>query len=403
MATPLVVFASLLSACLYRTANCIHVGDEEASKQAGKIGAQAGRIAPEVPRQLAGLEERLQFSFYSIIGRDDEDDGIDEAAFVAKGPQHRCKGRLPLAQQAPFNCSLDRRAPCKLDSDTVDRGCERHQSSCDKSLYENSSMTTGLRMPCCEKRNLFSILDFVDTVLCDKVEYGLMSESLLAAVRTGDFSDWDADLDIVIDIVDQERAIELLRNAAGNFSVPETNDTDVLHVSWGAVNGVHAKISWAHHVSNCTKINGEVFPRFWFPRPFRGQCQIQGRIFPCPNHGEKVLDYLFGNKSSTDDRPHGSWRDEMSLGGRAMAGGRASNVCKDVRSCSSDVNGFSCALPAKVYAGEQEPGELRAMTPLDQVRSMPGRAQCLILLITLTSVGLVMCFCRSCMARMCCI
>lgn len=324
MATRLVVLASLLSACLYRGANCIHVSDD-ASKQAGEVAPQAGRKGPEVPRQLAGLEERLQFSFYSIIGRDDGDDGIDEASFMTKGPQHRCKGRVPLAKQAPFNCSLERRAPCKLESDTVDRGCERHQTSCDKSLYENSSSKTGLLMPCCEKRNLFSILDFVDTVLCDKVEYGLMSESLLSAVQTGDVSDWDADLDIVVDIVDQERTIELLRDAAGNFSVPETNDTDVLHVSWGAVNGVHAKILWAHHLSNCTKINGDVFPRFWFPRPFRGRCQIQGRTFPCPNHGEKVLDYLFGNSSSTDVTTHGSsWRDET-LGGRAMQVGRASN------------------------------------------------------------------------------
>eukprot|EP00929_Paragymnodinium_shiwhaense_P112254 TRINITY_DN80519_c0_g1_i1.p1 TRINITY_DN80519_c0_g1~~TRINITY_DN80519_c0_g1_i1.p1 ORF type:complete len:549 (+),score=159.76 TRINITY_DN80519_c0_g1_i1:85-1731(+) len=227
----------------------------------------------------------------------------------------------------------DRRAKCKKDGDSEDRGCGRNQSRCDGDLFEDSRSDSGNFIPCCEKHNLQKILQFVDKTLCGKVQYSIMYGTLLAAIRDSDLIDWDTDIDIVIwEGEDKTKAQELLAENAGDFYFSKSEDVgDTAKIYWGDKNNIHADIFFLQEKGNCSMGQTEWFPTEWFKKPFDKTCFIQGRKFSCPHDGERVLDYLYGH---TKER---SWKDTK----RGNDKGRSLH-CLAPENCTEADHGFTC-------------------------------------------------------------
>mmetsp|Transcript_7438 Transcript_7438/g.16787 ORF Transcript_7438/g.16787 Transcript_7438/m.16787 type:complete len:482 (+) Transcript_7438:33-1478(+) len=240
-------------------------------------------------------------------------------------------------QPTAFQCSDDRRAPCKKDDDPKDRGCGRQQLLCDYHLFRGSNRDHGLLIPCCEKRKFLELLEFVDRTLCGRVEWALLYGSLLAGVREEDLIDWDDDIDIVIHSDDMNLAAQLLNESKGDYDIIGFHPP-VTRIYFGKQESVHLDVWWANTFGDCTHVDREWFPKRWLEKPFRGECKIQGRTYPCPKDKLEVLDYLYGNET-------------MDGGGWRSTSGSSAPRCEEMNKCPPTAQ-FQCRAPPGTHCEE---------------------------------------------------
>jgi len=256
------------------------------------------------------------------------DINVLEAFSLNAGRHQACDG-----VNRTFACVEKRRAKCKQRDDLVDRGCGSNQVHCDDGLFRGSGPTAGDFISCCDKRNLISLLDFVDETFCGRVPWALHYSTLLAAIRHKDLMDWESGLHIVVHAEDMEYAKALLLSSSRGFRIVGM-DPPITRVYLSLLDTRHLDIHWASTFNDCTWTGEEWFHRSWLAKPFNGRCIIQGRTLPCPTKGEEVLAYLYGGRGAG-----GGWR---------TVGAPAAKRCSRLQGCSKDIHGFTCAAPAGV-------------------------------------------------------
>eukprot|EP00929_Paragymnodinium_shiwhaense_P004529 TRINITY_DN10553_c0_g1_i2.p1 TRINITY_DN10553_c0_g1~~TRINITY_DN10553_c0_g1_i2.p1 ORF type:complete len:522 (+),score=127.15 TRINITY_DN10553_c0_g1_i2:61-1626(+) len=280
------------------------------------------------------------------------EDGEPKPPETVKEFKEACGGGIQPANE--FHCSKERRAPCsKTGSDG--RGCGRNDTRCDP-MFESSNADTGQWIPCCEKNHLLNILEYVDRVLCGRVEYSIGYGTLLAAIREHDLIDWDTDIDVWVHEEDKKMTEALFKDTPEEFVTSFSQSKgEPMRVFWGAKNEIHADVFFIHSPEgNCVYDTPDTswFKKEWLQKPFLGKCEIQGRSFPCPAKAFEVLDYLYGAHKPSEDGP--SWR-------RRTVGNAKERAlhCRD-GNCTVEAHGFHCIGSDGKAAEKKEAGTKKA-------------------------------------------